>query len=62
LLAGHRGTPPVDLTALTTLICRLQELTTAWPDGFSLDLNPVVALPDRAVVLDAAYLAPGTDR
>ncbi|HEX6075510.1 MAG TPA: acetate--CoA ligase family protein [Micromonosporaceae bacterium] len=62
LLAGHRGTPPVDLTALTTLICRLQELTATWPDGFSLDLNPVVALPDRAVVLDAAYLAPGTDR
>jgi acyl-CoA synthetase (NDP forming) len=59
LLSGHRGTPPADLTALTTLICRLQELTATWPDGFSLDLNPVVALPDRAVALDAAYLPPG---
>jgi acyl-CoA synthetase (NDP forming) len=59
LLAGHRGTPPADLTALTTLICRLQEVTAGWPYGFALDLNPVVALPDRAVVLDAAYLPPG---
>ncbi len=61
LLAGHRGTPPADLTALTALICRLQDVTAGWPYGFALDLNPVVALPERAVVLDAAYLPPGSD-
>ena len=58
LLAGHRGTLPADVTALIALLCRLQELVVTWPDGFSLDLNPVVALPDRAVALDAVYLAP----
>jgi len=60
LLSGHRGAPVVDLAALTELICRLQELVIGWPAGFSLDLNPVVALPDRAVVLDAAYVAPAS--
>lgn len=61
LLAGHRGTAPADLTELTALICRLQDVTAGWPYGFALDLNPVVALPERAVVLDAAYLPPGAD-
>jgi acyl-CoA synthetase (NDP forming) len=58
LLSGHRGAPVVDLAALTELICKLQELVADWPAGFALDLNPVVALPDRTVVLDAAYVAP----
>jgi acyl-CoA synthetase (NDP forming) len=60
LLAGHRGTPSADLTALTALVCRLQDVVADWPYGFALDLNPVVALPERAVVLDAAYLPPGS--
>jgi len=60
LLAGHRGAPSADLTALTALVCRLQDVTAGWPYGFALDLNPVVALPERAVVLDAAYLPPGS--
>ncbi|MGH3714585.1 MAG: acetate--CoA ligase family protein, partial [Micromonosporaceae bacterium] len=58
LLAGHRGTPAADLASLGELIRRLEELTAAWPPGFSLDLNPVLALPTRTVVLDAAYVPP----
>ncbi|MGH3646951.1 MAG: acetate--CoA ligase family protein, partial [Micromonosporaceae bacterium] len=60
LLAGHRGAPAADLAALSELIQRLEQLVVAWPPGYSLDLNPVLALPDRAVVLDAAYLPPET--
>ena len=62
LLAGYRGAEPADLDALVDLIQRLQVLVADWPDGFSLDLNPVVALPDRAVVLDAAYVPPRKGR
>ncbi|MGH3739186.1 MAG: acetate--CoA ligase family protein, partial [Micromonosporaceae bacterium] len=58
LLAGHRGAPATDLSALGELVRRLEALTASWPAGFSLDLNPVLALPDRAVALDAAYLPP----
>ena len=56
LLAGHRGSPPADIAALTEVICRLQDLVADWPPGYAIDLNPVTVLPQGAVVLDAAYL------
>jgi acetate---CoA ligase (ADP-forming) len=52
LLTGHRGTPPADLEALVDVVMAVQRLA---QDGVvtELDINPLVALPDRAVALDA---------
>jgi acetate---CoA ligase (ADP-forming) len=54
LLRGFRTTPPADVDALVALILRVAELADALPPRIALDLNPVVAGADRAVVLDAA--------
>lgn len=52
LLAGHRGAPPADLEALVDVVMAVQRLA---QDGAvaELDINPLLALPDRAVALDA---------
>jgi len=56
LLAGVRGRPAADRTALVDLVVRVSALAATWVDGHDLDCNPVVALPDRAVVLDAVLV------
>jgi acetate---CoA ligase (ADP-forming) len=53
LLNGFRTTPPADVDALVALIRRVAELAESLPEAAALDLNPVVAGPDRAVVVDA---------
>ncbi|WP_166351819.1 acetate--CoA ligase family protein [Phytoactinopolyspora limicola] len=58
LLAGYRGGPALDTTALLDLIVAVSELTYGWRTGFELDLNPVLVLPDGVRVLDAAYVPP----
>ena len=55
LLAGFRGQPPADVDSLVDLVLRVAELVAGWPEGASLDLNPVSVGPTGAVVLDAAY-------
>jgi acyl-CoA synthetase (NDP forming) len=52
LLTGHRGAPPADLEALVDAVMAVQRLA---QDGAvtELDINPLVALPDRVVALDA---------
>lgn len=52
LLTGYRGAPPADLDALADAIMAVQRIAL---DGAvsELDVNPLVALPDRAVALDA---------
>ncbi|NDL59379.1 acetate--CoA ligase family protein [Phytoactinopolyspora mesophila] len=64
LLAGYRGAPPLDTAALIDLITAVSEMTIGWPDGFELDLNPVLVLPRGVRVLDAAYIpaTPQPDR
>ena len=52
LLAGHRGAPPADLEALVDAIMAVQRLAVAGVVT-ELDVNPLLALPDRAVALDA---------
>lgn len=56
LLTGARGQRPVDVAAAADVLRRVSALTADWGAGFELDLNPVRLLPDRAVVLDAAYV------
>jgi acetate---CoA ligase (ADP-forming) len=45
LLAGHRGRPPADVTALRDLILRVSLMSVQLPEIRELDLNPVMALP-----------------
>lgn len=54
LLQGARGRPPADLDALAEALARLSAYAHAMRDSVeSVDLNPVLALPDRCVAVDA---------
>jgi acyl-CoA synthetase (NDP forming) len=53
LVRGFRGAPPADLAALTDLVLRLARLGEELPEIAELDLNPVLALADRCVAVDA---------
>ena len=53
LVAGFRGTPPADESALVDLLLRLSLLAEDLPEVAELDLNPVLALPDRCFAVDA---------
>ncbi len=53
LVNGFRGAPAADLASLVDLVCRLSRLGQDLPAVAELDLNPVLALPDRCVAVDA---------
>jgi acetyl coenzyme A synthetase (ADP forming)-like protein len=53
LLDGIRGAPPVDFAALTDVLLRVSQLVVDHPQIAELDLNPLLALPDGAVAVDA---------
>jgi acyl-CoA synthetase (NDP forming) len=53
LLLGHRGTPAADLEALRDLLLRASRLADDLPEVTGLGLNPVIARPDGALVVDA---------
>ena len=52
LLLGHRGTPAADLAALQDILLRVSRLADDLPQVAELDLNPVIARPDGAHVVD----------
>ena len=52
LLSGYRGSQPVDLDALADVVAAVGDLVVDRPIA-ELDVNPVLASPDRAVALDA---------
>jgi acyl-CoA synthetase (NDP forming) len=62
LVAGFRGAPAADRPALVDLVLRLARLGEDLPAVAELDLNPVLALPDRCVAVDARVRVrrPGT--
>ena len=53
LLRGYRGSPAADLGALRDLLLRVSRLADDLPEATELDLNPVIARPDGAFVVDA---------
>ena len=53
LLDGYRGRPRAELGSLRDLVLRVGALAAAHPAVAELDLNPVIATPDGALVLDA---------
>ena len=52
LVRGFRG-PAADAAALIDLVHRLSQLADDLPEVAELDLNPVIALPDGCVAVDA---------
>jgi acyl-CoA synthetase (NDP forming)/RimJ/RimL family protein N-acetyltransferase len=52
LLFGHRGAPAVDTGALADTLLRVSRLADDLPEVAELDLNPVIARPDGAHVVD----------
>jgi acetyl coenzyme A synthetase (ADP forming)-like protein len=53
LVKGYRGAPAADVTALIDLVCRLSRLGEDHPAVAELDLNPILAFPDRCIAADA---------
>jgi acetate---CoA ligase (ADP-forming) len=53
LVAGFRGAPAADEAALVDLLLSLSLLASELPEVVELDLNPVLALPDRCFAVDA---------
>jgi acetyl coenzyme A synthetase (ADP forming)-like protein len=53
LVEGFRGAPPADAAALQDLVHRLGRLAEDVPEVSELDLNPVIAVPDGCVAVDA---------
>jgi len=53
LVAGFRGAPAADAAALVDLVHRLAKLAEDLPEVAELDLNPVIAMPDGCVAVDA---------
>jgi acyl-CoA synthetase (NDP forming)/GNAT superfamily N-acetyltransferase len=56
LLHGHLGAPAADLAALRDVLLRVSRLTDDLPEIAELDLSPVIARADGAVVADARIL------
>ena len=53
LLDGYRGRAPADLDSLRDLVMRVGALAATHPAIAELDLNPVIAAPEGALVVDA---------
>jgi acetyltransferase len=55
-LQGVRGQPPIDFQGLETLLVRFSYLLCDWPEIQEVDMNPVLASPEKVVALDARVL------
>jgi acyl-CoA synthetase (NDP forming) len=53
LLDGFRGAPKADVAALEEMILRVGELVETHPEIAEMDCNPVMVLPQGALVVDA---------
>jgi acyl-CoA synthetase (NDP forming) len=57
LLAGYRGSQPVDSAALQDLLVRVSRLAEDLPEVLGLELNPVLVAPHGLAVLSASETA-----
>jgi acyl-CoA synthetase (NDP forming) len=53
LLRGLRGAPPADAAAIAEVVTRVGALMRARPEISEIDINPLMAYPDRVLALDA---------
>ncbi len=56
LLEGYRGSPKADVEALQETLLRVSAMVEAHGEVAEMDCNPVVVLPDGAVIVDARVL------
>ena len=56
VLAGYRGQPPVDMKALADCLMAVAQLAEENPHIVEIDLNPVFAYPQSALVADARII------
>ncbi|MBL8303903.1 MAG: acetate--CoA ligase family protein, partial [Ideonella sp.] len=62
VLAGLRGAPGVDLRAIARVVATLGAQMRANPAIAEIDINPLVAYPDRVLALDALIVLREGDR
>ena len=62
-LKGVRGRKPIDMPALESLLVRFSQLVIEQPWISEIDINPLLASPERLLALDARVILhpPGTD-
>ena len=60
-LKGVRGRKPVDLAALEDLLVRFSQLVVEQPWIKEIDINPLLASPERILALDARVVVHGLD-
>ncbi len=53
LLDGYRGGPAINRMAIASMAARLSEIVAANPAVREIDLNPVIANADGAIIVDA---------
>ena len=53
VLEGIRGAPPSDRASLARAICAIAQLASDFPQIAELDVNPLLALPDGVLAVDA---------
>ena len=60
---GVRGRRPIDVPALASLLVRFSQLVVEQPSIAEIDINPLLASPERLLALDARVVLhpPGTD-
>ena len=56
LLSGYRGKEPADVARLTEMLVKLSDFVNATPGVEEIDMNPVFAYQDGAVVVDARII------
>jgi len=62
ILRGARGRAAVDLDAIAKLATKLAEVAASHPEIAEMEMNPVLALPDRAIGLDARIILTTTGK
>jgi acetate---CoA ligase (ADP-forming) subunit beta len=58
LLEGYRGQDPADVVHLQQMLLKLSDFVNATPEIEEIDMNPVFAYKDGAVVVDARIILP----
>jgi len=56
ILEGYRGSKPANIDALVDMLLKTSKLLEENPEIKELDINPVFAMPNRAVAADARII------
>ena len=62
LMRGARGRPPVDLPAAASAVAALSRVAAAHPEIAEIEVNPLLAMPDGALGLDARIVPRASDQ